>query len=465
MKKLRSTLIIVLLIGILSAGLYYGNHFYKIAKVACGFAAKTMASGVFISRRNPESILKAELNNPLLDYFDYRIDSTRHSVTFQALFGLIQRTAYLRDGLGATLDLPENQKNIKVTITKKPSTEQAQIAWPAGELVNLEQLPPEVDQNALITILDEAFADPDTTHPRQTRGIVVVYNGQIIAEKYGNGFTRDMPQLGWSMTKSVINALVGIMVKQGKLAIEAAAAIPEWNKPNDPRKEITLNHLLQMSSGLEFAEEYSHLLSDVVQMLFLKKSAANFALNKPLIAEPGTKFSYASGTTNIICKILKQSLGGDDLEYLKFPREALFNPLGMPSAIIEPDAAGIFVGSSFMYATARDWARFGLLYLQDGIWNGERILPEGWVKYTTTPTTTSKHPIYGAHFWLYPPAESTSSDTLLNGISEARGHDGQFVSIIPQKNMVVVRLGYSPYHNWDQEDFLKKVLLCIRKND
>lgn len=458
MNKLRYALIIILLIGVLSAGLYYGNNFYKIAKVGCGFAAKTMASGIFISGRNPESVLRAELNNPLLDYFDYRIDLTNHSVTFQALFGLIQRTAYFREGLGATLDLPQNQRSTKVNMEKKLSTALEQPVWPVGEFVDLEQLPPEVDKKALNAIIDEAFAEPDTNHPRQTRGIVIVYNGQVIAEKYGDGFTKETPQLGWSMTKSVTNTLVGILVKQGKLTIEEAVAIPEWNKPDDPRKGITLNHLLQMSSGLAFGEEYNNLLSDVVQMLFLQNSAASYALNKPLVAEPGTQFSYSSGTTNIICRILKYALGGNELDYLQFPREALFTPIGMTSAVIEPDASGTFIGSSFMYATARDWARFGLLYLQDGVWNGERILPEGWVRYSTTPATTSKHQIYGAHFWLYPPVESTSSDTLLYGIFEARGHDGQFVSIIPRKKMVVVRVGYSPYNNWDQGDFLKKIL-------
>ncbi len=458
MKKLRNSILIFLLVILLAAGFYYGGDFYKIAKVGCGFSAKTMASGIFISGRDPESILKNELNNPLLDYFDYRIDTTNHSVTFHTLFGLIQRTATFRDGLGVTLDLSEQPQNLDLSVKYEQSPEQKLLAWPAGELADLEQLPPEVDQTALNAVINEAFAEPDSNQPRQTRGVVIVYNGQIIAEKYSHGFTKDTPQLGWSMTKSVTNALVGILVKQGKLSPDEPVPIPEWQAPKDPRQKITLNHLLHMSSGLAFAEKYSNLLSDVVQMLFLKNSAANFAAQKPLIAEPGTKFSYSSGTTNIICKILKQSIGGDELNYLKFPQEALFKPLGMTSAIIEPDVAGIFVGSSFMYATARDWARFGLLYLQDGFWNGERILPEGWVKYTTTPATTSKHQIYGAHFWLYPRVESTSSDTLLSGIYEARGHDGQFVSIIPQKNMVVVRLGYSPFNNWNQGDFLKKIL-------
>jgi hypothetical protein len=179
------------------------------------------------------------------------------------------------------------------------------------------------------------------------------------------------------MTKSVTNALVGILVGQGKLSVDEPAPVPEWSGPDDPRGAITLDQMLRMSSGLEFGEIYEDPRSDVCLMLFSVRDAAAYAADKPLETGPGGKWYYSSGTTNIISRIVRDSVGGTQADYFAFPRRALFDRIGMRSAIIEPDPSGTFVGSSYMYATARDWARFGLLYLQDGVWEGERILPEG----------------------------------------------------------------------------------------
>ena len=215
------------------------------------------------------------------------------------------------------------------------------------------------------------------------------------------------------MAKSVTNALVGILTMKGKLSLKGPVPVPEWQKANDPRQVITLDHLLRMSSGLEWVEAYAERpVSDVNMMLLLKPDMAAYVASKPLAAKPDTVWRYSSGTTNLIRRIIRDALGTKE-SYWEFPRRELFNKIGMRSAIWETDASGTFIGSSYLYATARDYARFGLLYLNDGVWQGERILPEGWVAYSTTPTPAAPKGQYGAHFWLNGGKDSNPQDRLI----------------------------------------------------
>ncbi len=283
--------------------------------------------------------------------------------------------------------------------------------------------------------------------------------------RYADGFTKDTPLPGWSMAKSVVNALAGVLVKEGKLSLSDPAAIPEWRGSSDPRREITLDQLLRMSSGLEFHENYRDPLADAMRMLFGAADAGAYAAAKPLEAQPGTRWSYSSGTTNIITSAMRRTVG--DPDYLEFPRRALFERLGMASAVMETDAGGTFVGSSFMYATARDWARFGLLYLRDGVWSGERILPEGWVAYTRTPAPSAAEKQYGAHFWLRLSSGYRCADEgpLPADAFHAVGFDGQFITIVPSRELVLVRLGLTRYPcAWDQQRFVHLVLAALAPN-
>jgi CubicO group peptidase (beta-lactamase class C family) len=270
------------------------------------------------------------------------------------------------------------------------------------------------------------------------------------------------------MTKSVINALTGLLVKAGKLALQDPAPVPEWQAPEDPRRNITLDHLLRMTSGLSFDENYSNPLKDVTFMLLAASDMAAYAASKPLVAEPGSAWHYSSGTTNIIARILRGAVGGSEPDYLSFPRRLLFDRIGMRSAIIEPDTSGTFVGSSFMYATARDWARFGLLYLQDGMWKDDRILPVGWVEYSRRRTPASPRGAYGAHFWLTVHPGFLGGDGNASGLPadafHAIGHEGQFVTISPSRNLVLVRLGLTRYRGaWDHGAFVRQVLEAISR--
>ena len=268
------------------------------------------------------------------------------------------------------------------------------------------------------------------------------------------------------MTKSITNALIGILIKQGKLDLYIPALVSEWQGPDDPRSTITLDQMLRMESGLRFVEEYEENIdSDCNTMLFDSFDTGKFAAAMPLDGKPGSKWSYSSGTANILARIIREVSGKSQAEQFDFPRKALFEKIGMMSAIMEPDPSGTFVGSSFMYATARDWARFGLLYLQDGIWEGQRILPEGWVQFTRRPTQVA--PSYGALFWLNAcdnNGRRVFSEYLPEDLVMARGYGGQIIAIIPSRKLVVVRLGQSDDDDWGCEQFMVDLLEAVPQN-
>ena len=252
--------------------------------------------------------------------------------------------------------------------------------------------------------------------------------------------TQQTPFLSWSMAKSILHALVGLVVGDGLLDLDAPVHVPEWADRDDPRHAITLRHLLAMRDGLDFVEDYvDERVSDVIEMLFGagRDDMAHFAADRRLAAPPGERFNYSSGTSNIISAIVARALESDHGAYGHYLRERLFEPLGMRSAVPEFDAAGTWVASSYVRATARDFARFGLLYLRDGIWEDARLLPEGWVDYGRT--IESDDPVdgpYGAHWW------GCAGDTL--GTFRASGYEGQSITICPAYDLVLVRLGKTP---------------------
>ena len=312
--------------------------------------------------------------------------------------------------------------------------------WPTGEVSRGVDLDP---------LLDEVFDDGGLL--ARSFAVLVVHGGRLVAERYQGALehfdrpptpvTAETTLLSWSMAKSMLHAVVGMLVADGQLALDAPAAVPEWADPGDPRHAITLRQLLAMRDGLDFAEDYvDGELSDTIEMLFGAGQAdmAHFAADRPLAAPPGTRFNYSSGTSNIISGIVARAVGPGE-SYARFLHGRLFGPLGMTSADPEFDEAGTWVASSSMYATARDYARFGLLYLRDGVWDGVRLLPAGWVDYGRTwvsedPDDASP---YGAHWW------GVAGDTL--GTFRASGYEGQSITLCPALDLMVVRLGKTPH--------------------
>jgi CubicO group peptidase (beta-lactamase class C family) len=279
------------------------------------------------------------------------------------------------------------------------------------------------------------FREPDAPDFGKTHALAVIWRGRLVYERYGSEHGPDSTLISWSVAKSFLHALVGLLVRDGKLDPAARAGVPQWQTPGDARAAITLDQLLRMSSGLFWREDYVDAQqSDVIEMLFGegKDDVAAFAAHYPLAHAPDTVWCYSSGTSNLVSAIAARALGGGDAarEYL---RRELFARLGMASATLRSDAAGTWIGSSFVFATARDFARFGLLYLRDGIWEGERILPKGWADYARSLTPGSAGE-YGAHWWLPPMGE---------GMLSANGYQGQYVFVAPARDVVVVRLGES----------------------
>lgn len=454
--------IVVVALGAAIAVLFYG---LQLASIGTAYTAKILCSGVFVSQRDPQSLLDSDLSADdlsILRNLDAQVDRGLQEVTV-TLFGLAKRKAVHNEGRGCTVDLGEVAESATPRHDSSPDRVPGQQAV-TGQIEAVDTLAPELDQGRLDTALAWAFSEPNPILPRRTRAVVVVHKGRIAAERYAQGFTKETALTGWSMTKSFVNGLVGILVKEGKISQRDTVPIAAWQGPGDPRRDITWDQLMRMNSGLQFDEDYSNPLADVTHMLLGVSDAAAYAAAKSLEAEPGARWSYSSGTTNVIAYAIRQIVG--DSNYLEFPRRALFGKLGMTSAVIETDAAGTFVGSSFMYATARDWARFGLLYLYDGVWLGERILPEGWVAYTRTPVPNAPEQQYGAHFWLHIPMEYRCSGDdkrpLPADAFHAIGHEGQFVTIIPSRELVLVRLGLTRYPcAWNHHAFVDLVLAAI----
>ena len=238
------------------------------------------------------------------------------------------------------------------------------------------------------------------------------------------------------MAKSVVHALVGILLKQGRIDIYAPVDVPEWK--NDARSEITMDQLLRMSSGLVFREDYvDGAASDVIPMLMLdgRHDTGAFAAARPLEHQPGSHWSYSSGTTNIVCRIIKDVIGDGASGMLRFMNDELFEPIGVRTATPKFDTSGTFIGSSFLMAAPQDFARFGLLYLRGGTWDGREILPRAWVDYARSPTYQSEEECYGAHWWMNP----ANARQFYCG-----GYDGQRINCDPDNDVVVVRLGRTP---------------------
>ena len=435
-----------------------GGYFYLLPtfKVATGYTAKVVCSNHYLTGQSIETAMAELPDNPLVPFLRVSLDDEKQELSATLWGWAAKQKAIYRPGLGCTLLAGKGPFVTESAALPPPEPLDTAQPWPAGEAVEYDPNP------ALEAVLDDAFTDPDPANPRRTRAIVVVKDGQIIAERYADGYDRDTPFLGWSMTKSVTHALLGILVKQGKLDIHQPAPVPEWASPDDPRHAITTDQLMRMSSGLEFNEDYADLSTGVTQMLYNTTDMAAYAANMPLVADPDTVWNYSSGTANILSRIIRDLVGGDVTDYWAFPQTALFHPIGINSAVMEPDASGTLVGSSYMYATARDWARFGLLYLNDGVWNGERILPEGWVDYARTPTPPSQGE-YGALWWLNRgQGEHKEWEGVPDDAYAAEGHDGQYVVVVPSRSMVIVRLGVSRNGAWDEAAFLRDVLAATQ---
>lgn len=443
MKKLKWVLGIVL-IGLV----VFGYFNYPKLNLISGYASKNLASNVYVAQRDPVDINVYDHDMPMINLAQSEITKKGESAT-ASVYGLMQRRAVYKDGLGAVLtndEFGQHSFNLVPKRTMKVDT----LSFPFGNNGTIDTLLENVDYAKLEVALTNAFKDPE----QKTRTLLVVHKNQIIGERYIRGFSKDTPILGWSMTKSVLATLYGILEYQGQIRLDRPPLIQAWQK--DDRKDITIDNLLRMQSGLAWEEDYFK-ISDVTRMLFLASDMTLAQKNNPLVAKPTEIWNYSSGTSNLLSGILRDQFTGHQ-SYLDFPYTELIDKIGMHSMLLETDLVGNYVGSSYGWATTRDWAKFGLLYLNRGDWNGQRIFSEAWVDYVTKPTPDSNG-TYGAHFWLN--AEGKYPD-IPRDLFSANGFQGQRVFIIPSKDLVVVRTGLMEQSDEQFNKLLVEIIQSIR---
>jgi CubicO group peptidase (beta-lactamase class C family) len=372
----------------------------------------------------------------------HEVDRDRRQVTARALGAFETRSIY-RDGVGCLNvngpDVPEAPTRAQIEADGPVPALLPDIAGPAMV---------EPVDDGIKAALDRAFAEPDGVPTRRTHAIVVVHDGRVVAERYAPGFGVETPVHGWSATKSVNNALLGILVRQGKLRMDDPAPVAAWQTPGDPRRAITPDQLLRMESGLDLGDSLTATLSTSwdtsARMMFNEADMAGFAEGAPLVAPPGTRWSYANGNPAILARIVRDRVGGRAVDVLRFARRELFGPLGIWHGTLELDTTGTPIAGAFFFATPREWARFGMLFLDDGVVGGQRILPEGWVRYSTTPTP-SAFVGYGAGWWINRGESQGARFRREHGMPAdafmAVGIYGQTVVVVPSERLVITRFG------------------------
>ena len=439
MKIVKRILLLTLTILLLTLIINYPK-----LNILAGYSAKNTASSVFLGERSLSFTNTTDNNFSPVNLATNAIDKEKKTAN-SSVFGLLTRKAIIREGLGSVLTLHKKDEKSNYKTPKRRKTVNDTIPYPYGNGSHKDSVFESIDYKKLNETVNSIFG------VRKTRAVLVLYKDQIIAEKYSEGFTKDSRILGWSMTKSIMSTVFGILEHQQKINIQDKAPVESWQ--NDARKEITIHNLLQMNSGLEWDENYDE-ISDATKMLFLERDMTKVQEEKPLIGKPNETWNYSSGTSNLLSGILRDQFNNHQ-SYLDFWYTNLIDKIGMNSMILESDLAGNYVASSYAWATTRDWGKFGLLYLHNGAWNGEELFTKEWVDYVTTPTPTSNGS-YGAQFWL-------NTEKQLKDVSQnmyfADGYQGQRVYILPDEDLVIVRFGLSWF---EENEFLKGIIQSIQ---
>lgn len=427
MKILKMIVIFILLTLITIVAINYPK-----LKLISGFAAKNMASSYFLAQRSSELTNKKDNHGPLTKLASTNVfDSKKTAVS--NVFGLSSKKAIYREGVGAVLVNDKNNINLNYKKPRRNFTP-IELPYPYGNLAPEKTAFNNIDYKTLDSVIQNCFVENHPDGIKNTRSILVLYKGKIIAENYTKGFDENSLLQGWSITKSLLATCFGVLEKQNRYDINKPVTVfPSWLK--DDRKNITTQSLLTMESGLEWEENYGG-ISDVTNMLFDDKNVTERPINKQLIAPVGTVFNYSSGTSNILSAILRKQFKTHQ-EYLDFPYQNLIDKIGMHSAIMETDLAGNYVASSYSWATTRDWGKFGQLMLDKGTWNNEQILDSNWIKFISTPNNNSKGE-YGGQWWVN---QGNYMPNVPKDCFYADGFQGQRIFVIPSKDLVVVRFG------------------------
>ncbi|NTS76748.1 serine hydrolase [Catenovulum sp. SM1970] len=436
MKRLAALVAFLLTINYLVAPQILNFSLDKLPQamqVSAAMGAKIACSARFVTGLSPEQI-RQDLNSysPANDVLDIQYLDNRVTTDF---LGIKQASATYRKGIGCSLDNPNSELD-DVVIAENDN--QSQAEWPLGGLSS--------EQSEELNQLLADIMQRDNDTGLDTRALVVIHNDKLIAESYQKGFDHNTPLLGWSMAKSITAIMQGRAEALGLLSNQDQSLFEQWQ--NDDRKTIKAADLLTMTSGLAFDESYTP-GTDATEMLFNQPQASSVPLAQPLEAKVGERFYYSSGTTNLINLWLYQQLGQSTQAQYDFLYQALFNPMGIENAVFEADSSGVLVGSSYLYANARDWARFGYLLLNKGEINGQRLLTEQWVEQAITANLSNNDSRYGYQLWLNRGSQDDDLrwENLPADAYAMRGNRKQIVMVIPSSNAVIVRLGWTkgPY--------------------
>ena len=447
MIKRRILYIIIVILGALGSYTYL-SVFPKLS-VLNAYAAKKACSCHFIADRSLESIVNEDLSSSLLGLASVSIDENERSAT-SSVWGLGKTTAYFHESQGCILRKQKKSKPGTYRIQRNNNIDS--LSWPYSDIV----IPVKRSgfKATKIREADSIAFDAEGKFEKKTRALLIMHNDSLLLERYADGFDKDTEILGWSMSKSIANILIGILVKDSILQLDQDSLFREWT---DERSQITLEDLLRMRSGLKWVEDYSS-VSNATKMLFLNESATNTALNCELEFEPGIYFEYSSGTTNLLSLLIRNQFATHQ-EYLEFPYRSLFGILNANSMFIETDPSDHYVMSSYSYGTPRDWAKLAYLYLKKGSWAHDTIFSEDYYRFSIRPGITSESRTYGAHIWL-------NTDKAL--FSDApqdmfffSGYEGQYACVFPSHDMIIVRMGLNDGPPFDMNAVILSALEAI----
>ncbi len=458
MRQMLKKTVLTIGVSLLCNAAFAQNADRSHLSLVAGYKAAFTCSAHFNAGRTVEQIAGDELNriyrgyrDALADLPDAVIDEKKKRVSVTYLDGAPPRIAQWRPYLGCA-QLPTRSsasaaKKLPVVAIKQNRA----LPRPLAEAMT--------DSAEVLGIVSSAFDRSTYGEGTETTAVLVVKDDAIIAEKYRDGFDAETPQRTWSVAKSIAATIIGAAVEDGMIAVDKPTGLAAWSSPGDPRGAISLQNLLQMSSGLTSLTAGNR-TDDVY---FGGGRVVDHAITNRLVAEPGTRWRYANNDTMIAMHALRERMDNDKA-FLEYPFSEVLLPLGMDRTFLETDWNGDFILSSQVWTTARDLARLGILYLNDGVWNGKRILPEGWAAYVATPAPDqpgprangNPSPGYGAQFWLY-----DESWGLPDGTYAARGNRGQYLVIIPSRNVLVVRRGFDDGGGFDVAKFASDILAAL----
>jgi CubicO group peptidase (beta-lactamase class C family) len=434
-----------------------------VRALAAGYKAAFLCSDIFTAGQSEDQVAKDDLKRiypelePLIPGLAATVDREAKTVSVAFSDRLPPRIAAWRPQLGcAQLPIGAGAEAVRLLprLPVNPAVDRSdRLPWPNGD--RNASARPRGDTQALSRAVAAAFDRRSYGQGSETTAVLVVQDGKIVAERYRDDFGPHTPQRTWSVAKSIAGSIIGAAVQQDVLDVNAPAPIPEWRRPGDPRAVITTDHLLRMASGLH--SDAAGNRTDATY--FGGSSVTENATQWPLEAPPGTRFRYANNDILLAVRGLRARLGDGD-RALAFPFESLLWKIGMTRTSPETDWQGNFILSSQVWTTARDLGRLGLLYQNDGVWNGEHILPPGWGAYVSRhgPAQPASGYGYGASFWTFPADLGLPADAYIG-----QGNRGQYLAIIPSRHIVVVRRGYDgPGTGFDPGPFVRDVLAALR---